>query len=221
MSMLRAFALTTCLLGSSLLFAADTTDLPPVNAEVLATALTTVTAPLAQAETIRGHFVQDKTLHELPRPLRSSGHFLFVRDTGIVWSVTEPFASELVITRERLIQRDGDSEVTLAASQQPAVEMIAQIFFALFSLDFDTLSSLFTLSAPAEQSEHWRFQLTPLQRAGNIARIDVQGAEDVERIELIEDNGDTTVILLDNVIVSAQPPDRDALNAFGIAETAP
>ncbi|TJY58291.1 outer membrane lipoprotein carrier protein LolA [Sinimarinibacterium sp. CAU 1509] len=179
----------------------------PATITALRVALTPATRPLQGAQSIRGAYRQQKQLHELPRPLSSSGRFLFLRDTGIAWTTIEPFASELVITREHLIQREGDNEVLVSAAQQPALQMVAEIFFAVFSLDFDTLESLFDLYGGANADGSWSLGLRPKQAAGSVVGIQINGAAQVEQVLLTESSGDLTRIDLQQVQISQDAPD--------------
>ncbi|MGH8444611.1 MAG: hypothetical protein ACREVL_05050, partial [Solimonas sp.] len=116
----------------------------PADAATIRAALGPLTRELAAARTLSGPYTQKKTLRELPQPLASAGDFLFVREVGVAWRTLTPFPSELIVTRDALVQRDGGSSTRVAAGQQPAVRMVARIFFAVFSLDFAQLSELFT-----------------------------------------------------------------------------
>lgn len=184
----------------------------PADAAAIRAALGPVTRELAAAQSIAGLYVQRKFLHELPQPLRAGGDFLFVRDLGVVWRTTTPFASELIVTRDALVQRDGGSTVRVAAEQQPAVRMVARIFFAVFSLDFSQLSELFTLSVLPAADGSWQLGLTPKQDAGAIEAIVVGGHRSVERVRLYERGGDRTEIEFRDAQVSTRPA-GDALRA--------
>jgi outer membrane lipoprotein-sorting protein len=178
----------------------------PASVAELRAALAPATQGLQDAQSLRGAYDQLKQLHELPRPLASSGRFLFLRDSGIAWTTVEPFASELVITRDHLIQREGGNEIEVSSAQQPAVQMVAEIFFAVFSLDFDTLGSLFELYGGGDADGRWTLGLRPKQAAGSITSIRISGGTEVEQVVLSESSGDTTRIQLHDVRISAQAP---------------
>jgi len=194
----------------------DLTQLPvfakPADAESIRAALGPVTQELASALSISGPYTQKKFLRELPQPLRSQGDFLFVRDLGVAWRTTAPFPSELIVTRDALIQRDAGSRTRVGADQQPAVRMVARIFFAVFSLDFAQLSELFTLSVLPGADGRWELGLRPRHDAGTIDGIVVSGAREVERVVLYEHGGDRTEIEFRDARISSAAPD-DALRA--------
>ncbi|WP_020647750.1 outer membrane lipoprotein carrier protein LolA [Solimonas variicoloris] len=182
---------------------AETVFAHPADAATIRAALVPVTARLAAAQSISGPYQQKKYLRELPRPLLASGDFTFVRDHGITWRTTTPFASELVIQRDALVQRDANGqEVRIDAAQQPAVRMVARIFFAVFSLDFAELEQLFALSLQ-QDGGGWQLGLQPKQASGTIDAIIVSGRNDVERVRLLERGGDRTEIEFQDTRVSS------------------
>ncbi|WP_051362212.1 outer membrane lipoprotein carrier protein LolA [Solimonas soli] len=186
----------------------------PADAGAIRAALGAVTRELAAARTISGPYTQKKFLRELPQPLRSQGDFLFVRDVGVAWRTTAPFASELIVTRDALVQRDAGSSTRVGAERQPAVRMVARIFFAVFSLDFAQLSELFTLSVLPGADGSWQLGLTPRHEAGTIEAIVVGGARSVERVQLYEHGGDRTEIAFRDARVSSAAPDAAQLARF-------
>lgn len=169
---------------------------------------------LQSSQTLRGRYVQRKTLRELPRPLVAEGSFLFVRDRGVVWRTQTPFVSELVITGDALIQRQNGAAQRLGAEQQPAIRLIGQIFFAVFSLDFATLERLFALYGGPQPGGAWALGLKPLQKAGSLREIEVRGDTQVRRVVLREDSGDITEIDLHEVRAATTAPTADDLAPF-------
>lgn len=176
------------------------------DAQSLSVALAPVIKDLQSAQTLRGRYQQRKTMRELPRPLLADGSFLFVRDLGLVWRTETPFVSELIITRDALVHRDGGgASVRVGVEQQPAIRMVGSIFFAVFSLDFATLERLFRLSGGAQSGGGWAIGLQPLQNAGSMRDIEVRGAAQVQRVILHETGGDVTEIELRDTVASTTP----------------
>ncbi|HUS24282.1 MAG TPA: outer membrane lipoprotein carrier protein LolA [Candidatus Binatia bacterium] len=186
----------------------------PADARTLAQALGPITAQLHSAQTLRGRYRQHKTLRELPRPLLAEGSFLFVRDRGIVWRTETPFASELVITPDALVQRQDGASQRIGAETQPAIRMVGRIFFAVFSLDFSTLEGLFSLYGGALPQGGWALGMRPLQDGGSLREIEVQGAAQVQHVILREAGGDLTDIELLDVLASPAPPTAADLAPF-------
>ena len=69
-------------------------------------ALAGVRDRIEQPEVLRGRFEQEKQLKGFRNPLRSAGTMLLVREKGIAWDTSEPFASSAVLTRLIRLQRE-------------------------------------------------------------------------------------------------------------------
>lgn len=155
---------------------------------------------LKTAAGLHGLFTQRKRLKELPQPLVSSGDFTVARGQGVAWHTRKPFDSELVLTPQALIQRNGSGKATrIDAAQQPGLKAVSQVFDALFALDVDALAKTFSLSGQRGAdgaAAGWVLGLVPREPAlaQRIARIVVEGADQPRRITLIEAGGDQTEI---------------------------
>ncbi len=189
--------------------AADAQDVfaHPLNPAQMSALLGSAAKPLAAAPGLRGRFEQRKTLPDLPRPLLSTGDFLFARDLGVWWHTQTPFDSVFILTREGARSRDeGGAETKISADQQPGVAVAARIFFALFGLDFEALSKDFdTYGIPtgAGKSAGWQVGLRPKLAAMSAVFREavIDGAEHATRIELRDMHGDRTEILLPEVSI--------------------
>jgi hypothetical protein len=163
--------------------------------------------PLAASPGLRGRFEQRKFLPELPRPLLSTGEFLFARDTGVWWHTRTPFESVFILTREGARSRDeGGSETRVSAADQPGVAVAARIFFALFALDFEALSKdfdTFGMATGGGKNAGWQVGLRPKSAAmAAVFRESViEGRQRADRIELRDAQGDRTEIALPEVTV--------------------
>ena len=165
-------------------------------------------ARLEQPEVLRGRFEQEKHLQGFRNPLRSSGSLLLVRERGIAWDTTEPFASSAVLTRDRLTSRlpDGSQDVLLDAADGPAAAATASLLMALVAGDLDVLAESFDIEETLLADGAWRLKLTPrapaLQRV--FAGFELSGDRHVREVVIEETSGDTTrVRLLD---LSDEPP---------------
>lgn len=175
-------------------------DHPATPAQVLQ--LTTATsATLRDAAVIRGGFVQQRRLAGLPRPLVSTGDFVFARDEGILWRTQTPFASRFVLTRSGLVQQDeGADAVRLDTRSEPALRFVARVFLALFALDVEALAADFELHAmPLDGG--WVLGLEPKSGALRAVfdRVTLQGSRDVDTVTLVDAHGDRTRIELRDV----------------------
>ncbi|HTU65260.1 MAG TPA: outer membrane lipoprotein carrier protein LolA [Steroidobacteraceae bacterium] len=182
--------------------AAAVTSAPakPVTSAAQLAALTRDTAKsLANARVVRGEFVQQRRLAGLSKPLQSDGDFLFARDLGIEWHTRQPFDSQFVLTHDRITQRDeGGETLQISAADQPALTVVSRVFFALFALDFQSLSQDFAMSGIDTKGADWQLQLTPKTAAlGSVfKRADLEGDATVKRVVLQDANGDSTTIEL-------------------------
>jgi outer membrane lipoprotein-sorting protein len=182
--------------------------------------LETITRPaataLASAKVVRGKFVQRRFLAGLAKPLESSGSFLFAREAGIEWHTEKPFDSQFLLTGSRITQRDeGGVSLEIQAADQPALAVVARVFFALFSLDVDSLSHDFDLyGRPAATG--WQLGLKPRAEAlGSMFRQAlVEGAGAVRRVTLEDGNGDRSEIEFNDVVFDKRGLTQDERRRF-------
>jgi hypothetical protein len=181
---------------------------PATGKVLLTTVLAEPSKNLEHSQVLQGRFAHRKYLSELPKPLVAGGEFTFARDLGVYWHTLQPFDSVFVLTRQGLVQRDEGAEtLRLSADEQPAVRIIANIFLALFTLDLATLDASFDLSG-VKQNERWTIGLRPKSSAiANVFKeAVVSGAKEVEQIVLSDRHGDRTVIELQGVVHTVDPP---------------
>ncbi len=158
--------------------------------------LAQVRAQVAQVPLLRGEFTQEKQIAGFRNPLRSSGRFLLARDRGLVWTTTQPFASEIVITQDRILsrQRDGSRRVEVDGRQQPGLRSVNAMMFALMSGDMKALTSSFDVKGESTAAGGWRMTLVPRSRqlAQAFTSVRLSGDRYVREVELREGNGDLT-----------------------------
>ncbi len=176
--------------------AADPVFAHPAAAKELDALLGPAAHALGGAAAVRGAFSQRKFLRELPQPLTSSGEFLVARGSGIDWHTKVPFDSDLVLTPQAMVQRDGGAEaMRVDASTQPGLGAVEQVFDALFALDMPKLAERFTLYG-LRGKDGWTLGLKPRDAAlaKMIDAVVINGSEQPQRIVLHETNGDRTEI---------------------------
>ena len=173
-------------------------------------ALAGVRERIEQPEVLRGRFEQEKQLKGFRNPLRSAGTMLLVREKGIAWDTSEPFASSAVLTREKLTSElpDGSRQVLLDAADGPAAGATAGLLMALVAGDLDALAERFEIAETLLEDGAWQLELRPrepaLQRV--FARFELGGDRHVREVLIEETGGDTTrVRLLDLSSEPAQP----------------
>lgn len=198
---------------------AGATDLfaHPVTGEALVNGvLARPAARLAQAQRLSGQFEHQKHLREVPRPLISTGDFIFARELGVYWHTRKPFDSVVVLTPGGIIEKTGGSPGSSpTANDQPAVRMVANVFLALFTLDMRRLERDFDLFAVSDAGR-WTLGLKPRGRAiaAVFSSATISGADDVEQVVLLDARGDRTVIDLSAIEHSSSALDSQTRALF-------
>jgi hypothetical protein len=200
-SLRHALVIVCVLFTASAACASDAVFQKPATPTELKRLAAGATGPLASARVVRGDFSQQRFLRELPRPLVSSGQFLYARDVGIEWRTAQPFESQFVLTPAGIAQRTaGGSELKLEADQQPALRVVARVFFALFALDLSALANDFETFGE-RRGNQWVIGLKP--RAAALANVFreavITGSNTVESVVLTDALGDRSVIALQGV----------------------
>jgi hypothetical protein len=157
-----------------------------------------VRARLDRPAVLRGQFEQTRHLHGFRNALVSQGDFVVARDRGVLWFTRKPFASTMVIDRQRVLTRqpDGSTEIVFDGSKSSAAGVVDALLLALLGGDVDTLSKYFALTETLLPDGSWKAELTPRKSAlGRVfAHIVLQGDKYVRSVHLDEKGGDATDI---------------------------
>jgi len=158
---------------------------------------------LARPEVIHGQFIQEKHLRALPQPLTSKGRFVLAKNHGLLWLLQTPLQQDYRITPQGIARRDGNAWQMLPNKSAGAEQN--RLFLAVLQGDSSGLLRDFELSLSGEPQQ-WKLTLTPrsvlLKQVFN--QINIDGGELVQRIELLETQGDSTVLRMQDSI-STQP----------------
>lgn len=148
---------------------------------------------LSEPAVVKGTFIQEKHLRALPQPLLSKGRFVLARDHGLLWLLQTPLRQDYRIDAQGIARRTPDGWQTMPSRSAGAEQN--RLFFAVLQGDSSGLQRDFELSLSGE-AEHWQLRLTPrsLLLKQVFTRIDISGGRYVERIELSETQGDSTVL---------------------------
>ena len=165
---------------------------------------------LANPKVLCGRFDQKKQLVGLKKPVASSGRFCVLADKGVLWRSLQPFSTTLRLTRDQIIQMQGDRvTLRLDAQREPAVQIINGVLFALFAGDLARLEKLFVVEGEVHE-KNWRVTLQA--RASDVAKavgdIALAGDVYVKNITISEANGDLT-----NIVFSAIQTGEGAMTA--------
>lgn len=165
-------------------------------AELSPEALTSIGLRLDQAPVLRGEFEQSKTLKGFKKPLLSRGSFVMARARGVQWLTTQPFASTLVVTADRLTTLDATgSGQKMDARQEPGLRAFNETLMAVLMGDVKVLATRFKVEG-SQDAQGWRLTLVP-RDAGLLAlmtRIEIEGDQHVRAIQWHEASGDSNSV---------------------------
>ncbi|WP_181296545.1 outer membrane lipoprotein carrier protein LolA [Pseudomonas sp. Q2-TVG4-2] len=187
---IRRALLALCLLlakGAS----ADTFDLAQLNQQ------------LSEPEVVRGNFTQEKYLRALPQPLVSTGTFVLARDRGLLWFLQQPVQQDYRISASGIASRDPSG--WQQTNQHGPAARHNDLFLAVLHGDTEALQRDFELELNGT-AQAWALTLTPRSKLlGQIfTAILIQGGTTAERIELLETQGDSTLLLLNDIQIDDQ-----------------
>jgi len=163
---------------------------PPIAAQVR--------QRMTDSAVVRGEFEQRKTIKSFRNPLVSRGSFLVAQGRGVLWQTREPFASTLVVTRDRLLTRQADGSVSarVSAKDEPGLRAINEMLFALMAADLQALAQRFRIEGELIGAERWRLVLVPRDAALAqwVTRIELEGDRFVRSVQMQEAQGDSSII---------------------------
>ncbi len=204
---LRAFGLASLLASVLVLLPGS-----GVWADTEAAADSVAVAPMLDSgQALRAVFQQQRTLPDLARPLRSEGELIYHPDQGLIWRVTAPLQSEMLI-RDTGVYQDGE-----AVGQGTTMAGLQPLFAALFGGDRSALSEHFELEE-ALNGDRWTLQLTPKTEplASLLAAMEATGTDVVETLRIKDlDGGETRLEFSSYRSEDADDPDiRQAFDAY-------
>jgi Outer membrane lipoprotein carrier protein LolA len=148
---------------------------------------------LGKPSVIHGDFIQEKHLRALPQPLTSKGKFVLAKDFGLLWLLATPLKQDYRINAAGIARRDPHGWQLLPNKSAGAEQN--RLFLAVLQGDSSGLQRDFELQLSGE-AQAWKLTLTPrsllLQQV--FKQINIDGGELVQRIELLETQGDSTVL---------------------------
>ncbi|SHF21464.1 Outer membrane lipoprotein carrier protein LolA [Modicisalibacter ilicicola DSM 19980] len=148
---------------------------------------------LSQSEALEGRFEQQRYLADLDTRLISSGHFLYERDTRVVWTLETPVEDRLVFKAESLPEAAPVPGEASGGSPDNARqrEQVATLFLRLLQGDWQSLRERFSLELSGDENA-WQVTLIPEAEAlrERLSRIELQGGRHLEHLELDAANGD-------------------------------
>ncbi|MCU0074463.1 outer membrane lipoprotein carrier protein LolA [Pseudomonas koreensis] len=148
---------------------------------------------LAKPDVIHGQFIQEKHLRALPQPLISKGSFVLAKNHGLLWLLKTPLQQDYRISAKGIARRDVSGWQLLPGKSAGAEQN--RLFLAVLQGDSSGLQRDFELALSGD-AQKWQLTLTPrsvlLKQVFN--QINISGGALVSTIELLETQGDSTVL---------------------------
>jgi hypothetical protein len=179
------------------------------NADQTSDLLGGINQVIERPDVLRGNFEQTKTLAGFKKPLVSKGTFVIDRARGVQWITTAPFASTLVVTRERLTTWDeGGRKQQLDTKREPGLRAVNDLIMGMLSGDLKVLATRFDTKGVMKSAQSWSLSLTPKDAglAGFIKAIDIDGGRHVDQVRMVESSGDLSVIRFTNNTATSLNP---------------
>ncbi len=143
--------------------------------------------------TMAGLFKQTKTVAGSPRSFVSTGRITIASGMGIVWCTEKPYASILVVGKDKLVQKIRDGEPShLDIANNPIYIQIATSMECVFSADFSKIASLFKTYLVKEDTK-WTLTLIPKDKVVGsfMTSIIMTGSSSFESLKMTETTGDS------------------------------
>ncbi|MFO2463179.1 outer membrane lipoprotein carrier protein LolA [Pseudomonas sp. 15FMM2] len=150
---------------------------------------------LARPSVIHGSFIQEKHLRALEQPLTSKGTFVLAKDHGLLWLLETPLQQDYRITAQGIARRDASGWQPLPNKSAGAQQN--RLFLAVLQGDSSGLQRDFELQLQGVATA-WKLTLIPrsLLLKQVFTQINIDGGKLVQKIELLETQGDSTVLRL-------------------------
>jgi len=158
---------------------------------------------LAKPSVIHGNFTQEKHLRALPQPLVSKGTFVLAKDHGLLWLLKTPLQQDYRISAQGIARRDASGWQPLPNKSAGAEQN--RLFLAVLQGDSSGLQRDFELQLKGEAND-WKLTLIPrsLLLKQVFTQINIDGGDLVQKIELLETQGDSTLLRMQDS-TAAQP----------------
>lgn len=151
---------------------------------------------LAENLNLKGQFKQTRHIQALSEPLTSKGHFLISNQGCLQWIQTQPFASTMSVTDNKITQQmEGGPETILTKEKQPVIFSFTNIFMSVFTGKASTLKQYFDIYFTGD-AEHWQIGLKPKNSPLNqaIDTIKLAGNQYIHTVTISETRGNKLII---------------------------
>ncbi|ELN4659238.1 outer membrane lipoprotein carrier protein LolA, partial [Escherichia coli] len=159
------------------------------------TELKQVFAQLGATPVVRAQFEQQKKLAALNKTYVSKGTVLFSKNQGVLWQIQSPVKADLVVTPRKLVQKTQRTSSQIEVDKTP-YGSIATMFLQLMSGNEAALAKNFNVVSANYSPTQWNVSLTPKSSLFKklFVQVDAQGQRYVDRITILEQANNRTVI---------------------------
>lgn len=144
------------------------------------------------------HFVQEKKLAILDKPLITEGELLLDKNNVVTWDIQKPYSLRYILTPDTIREIDTQGERTLQTGQNPIAAALTQAMASTFSGQWQDENELATIAATGTL-DNWQLLITPqaAELKPLIKTLFVTGSDsNIASVVIAESNGDTTTIHL-------------------------
>ncbi|HEX5055461.1 MAG TPA: outer membrane lipoprotein carrier protein LolA [Gammaproteobacteria bacterium] len=165
---------------------------------------------MQDVELLRGEFKQRKNLKILKQPFLSNGWFIFSRNDGLYWEITEPLPGAYLIGKKGIRPAAGSSGTSV---DSPFADGVGRMFSSIMGARLEELESYFDIYYRSLGSR-WQLGLKPRNSriATFMSGIEITGGRYIDTIRIVEGGGDTTEITF--TAVTEELPDGLASRYF-------
>ncbi len=120
---------------------------PAITGLLAADQLEDVYARISSRPVTKGELTQEQYIKIANRSLISKGTFVMASDKGVIFEITDPFPSSMVVTEEKLVQTLPGNVVSVMDGKDNAMfSNIAKIIHSVFANDVQVLKDNFQVS---------------------------------------------------------------------------
>lgn len=162
--------------------------------------ITQLMQSLSQTKIARARFTEQKYMSILNEPLTTSGRLEFRAPDRLEKHILKPFEERYLVENGTLVieQPAQGSTRRFVLQQYPAIWALVEGLRATLAGDDTSLHQFYSISLQGTRN-HWRMELTPLDKAMQemVKSIRIQGMDGkIHVIEIFEKNGDRSVMTI-------------------------
>ncbi len=156
---------------------------------------------LSSHEIIRSPYIQRKTISALNRDITSSGLFLFHKDKGLAWMVSDPFPMNIVLNENEMIQQiPGGTSQSLSFADNPSFAGFSGTVQSIFLGEMETVEKNYEIFYH-EAAGKWLLALKPLDKTlySVVDYFLLEGSGTIESFLIAEPRGDKITYAFDDL----------------------